>query len=179
MFAIRRREFIALLGSATTWPIAARGQQRERMRWIGVLIGGLAADDPAWQARGNGFVQGLQELGWSVGRNVRIDYRWGLGDVTRRRKGAEELVAMQPLNQFALNPPVHCSAARGVCASSSEKVIEVGFPHQDFNLIVRQRHFDCLILSFCKSPFGRIRTRNPRMSQRFHSARFWNRSSRR
>jgi putative ABC transport system substrate-binding protein len=101
----RRRDVIRLLGSAAAWPLAARGQQREQTRRIGVLVSNLSADDPEWQARGNAFVQGLQELGWSVGRNLRIDYRWGLSDVTRRRKGAEELVAMQPDVLFAAAGP--------------------------------------------------------------------------
>jgi len=93
---LKRREFITLLGGAATWPLAARAQQRERMRRIGVLVGNLAADDPEWQARGNAFVQGLQERGWSDGRNMRIEYRWGLGDPDRQRKYAAELVALAP-----------------------------------------------------------------------------------
>jgi putative ABC transport system substrate-binding protein len=77
-----RREFIMLLCgtsavSSITWPLAALGQQLTRMRRIGVLVSGLAADDPEWQARGTAFVQGLQELGWTDGRNVRIDTRFG------------------------------------------------------------------------------------------------------
>jgi putative tryptophan/tyrosine transport system substrate-binding protein len=75
---MRRREFIAVLGSAAAWPAVARAQQRERVRRIGFLYSNLAPDDPEGQARSNAFVQGLQELGWSVGRNLRIDYRWGL-----------------------------------------------------------------------------------------------------
>jgi len=78
------------------WPLAARAQQRERMRRIGVLVSILAADDPEWQARGNAFVQSLQERGWSDGRNVRIEYRWGLGDQDRLRKYAAELVSFAP-----------------------------------------------------------------------------------
>src|SRR5215468_3836295 len=77
--AVKRREFIALVGSAAAWPLAAHAQQRERMRRIGVLASNLAADDPEWQVRSNAFVQGLQERGWSDGRNVRIEYRWGWG----------------------------------------------------------------------------------------------------
>ena len=72
-----RREFITLLGgAAATWPLAARGQQGERVRRIGVLIN-MAADDPEGHARITAFAQGLQEAGWTTGRNVRIDYRWG------------------------------------------------------------------------------------------------------
>src|SRR5262245_16377233 len=94
---MRRREFIMLVGGvAAGWPLAARAQQRERMRRIGVLVGGLAADDPVWQARSNAFVQGLQDRGWSDGRNMRVEYRWGLGDPDRLRKYAAELVALAP-----------------------------------------------------------------------------------
>ena len=94
---IRRRDFITLLGGAAfAWPLTARAQQRERMRRIGVLASNLTADDPEWQVRSNTFVQGLQERGWSDGRNVRIEYRWGLGDSDRLRKYAAELVALAP-----------------------------------------------------------------------------------
>jgi putative ABC transport system substrate-binding protein len=93
---MNRRTFITLLGGGGAWPIAARAQQRERMRRIGVLVSGLAADDPEWQARGTAFVQGLQELGWTDGRNVRVEYRFGLGDPDRLRKFAAELVALAP-----------------------------------------------------------------------------------
>jgi putative ABC transport system substrate-binding protein len=93
---MQRREFIALLGGAAAWPVAGRAQQPERIRRIGVLVSTLAADDPEWQARGNAFVQGLQERGWSDGRNVRIEYRWGLGDANRLGKYAAELVALAP-----------------------------------------------------------------------------------
>src|SRR5215471_7181705 len=91
-----RRGFITLLGGAAAWPLTARAQQRAPMRRIGVLVTGLAADDPEWQSRGTAFVQGLQELGWSEGRNVRIEYRWGLNDQERARKAAAELVAFNP-----------------------------------------------------------------------------------
>jgi putative ABC transport system substrate-binding protein len=92
---IRRRDFITLLGSAAAWPLAARAQQPERMRRIGVLMSG-SADDSAALAQISAFAQGLQERGWSVGINVRIDYRWGAGDVDRFRKYAAELVALAP-----------------------------------------------------------------------------------
>ena len=92
---MRRREFIAGLGISAAWPIATRAQQL-RMRRIGVLASALAADDSEWQARGTAFVQGLQELGWTAGRNVRIDYRWALGDADRLRRHASELVALEP-----------------------------------------------------------------------------------
>src|SRR4029077_5857568 len=75
---MRRRDFITALGgmAAVSWPLAARAQQPDRMRRIGVFTN-LASDDGEGQSRNAAFLQGLQELGWSVGRNVRIDYRWG------------------------------------------------------------------------------------------------------
>jgi ABC-type uncharacterized transport system substrate-binding protein len=92
---MKRREFIALLGGAAAWPFAARAQQPERMRRIGVLMNGTA-DDPVTQSRLTAFVQGLQESGWTVGRNLQIDYRWGAGNVERYRTFAAELVALKP-----------------------------------------------------------------------------------
>jgi len=93
---MRRREFITLIGgSAVAWPIAARAQQGQRMRRIGMLMN-LASDDAEEQARIAAFHQGLQQLGWTVGRNVQIDYRWGAGNADRIRKFAAELVALAP-----------------------------------------------------------------------------------
>jgi putative tryptophan/tyrosine transport system substrate-binding protein len=93
---MRRREFITFFGSAAAaWPLAARAQQAERIRRIGVLMS-LAADDPEDQARVAAFRQGLQQLGWTDGRNIRIDYRWGAGEPDRYRKYAAELVALGP-----------------------------------------------------------------------------------
>ena len=102
---IRRREFIVMLGGAASTAFAARAQPRERMRRIGVLMS-LAADDPEAQARHAAFLQGLQEWGWTVGRNVRIDYRWAAGDADRIRKYAEELVALAPDVILATGSPV-------------------------------------------------------------------------
>jgi putative ABC transport system substrate-binding protein len=96
MFDLRRREFITLLGgAAAAGPLAARAQQAERMRRIGVLMN-LAADDAEGQGRVAAFQQALQELGWTDGRNVRIDYRWAAGDTGRFRRYAEELLALAP-----------------------------------------------------------------------------------
>jgi putative ABC transport system substrate-binding protein len=93
---MRRRDFIkATVSAVTAWPLAGRAQQRDRMRRIGVLMA-LAADDPAGQARFIAFVQALQELGWTDGRNVRIDTRWAAGDAERFRRYAAELVALAP-----------------------------------------------------------------------------------
>jgi len=92
---MRRREFISLIGGAVTWPLAAHGQQRAGMRRI-VEFTLLNSDDPEAQARNAAFLQALQELGWTVGRNVRIDYRWGGGDPDQMRRYAAELVALAP-----------------------------------------------------------------------------------
>src|SRR6516165_9013062 len=92
---MNRRQFITLLGGAVAWPLAARAQQPERMRRIGLLLT-AAADDPESLARVGAFLQGLQELGWTDGRNVRLEYRWGSGDAERIRKYAAELVALAP-----------------------------------------------------------------------------------
>jgi putative ABC transport system substrate-binding protein len=90
---MRRRTFITLIGGAASWPLAARAQQR--MRRVGALMY-LAADDPDSPARVAAFARGLQELGWIEDRNVRIDYRWGGGDIDRVRRYAAELVALEP-----------------------------------------------------------------------------------
>jgi putative ABC transport system substrate-binding protein len=91
---MRRREFITLLGGAAAWPHLARAQQPDRMRRIGVLIG--ATDDQETQARLAAFRQALQQLGWTDGRNVRIDTRWGVANADDIRKYAAELVALAP-----------------------------------------------------------------------------------
>src|SRR5437016_5627611 len=93
---IRRREFITLLGgAAAAWPLAASAQQRERMRRVGVLTIG-AESDPYAQANVADFLRGLAELGWSDGRNVRIEVRWGAADPDRHRRYSAELVAFAP-----------------------------------------------------------------------------------
>jgi ABC-type uncharacterized transport system substrate-binding protein len=90
---MRRRDFITLVGGAAAWPLTARAQQPGRR--IGVLMP-VAADDPEGQDRVAAFLQGLQQLGWTDGRNVRIDYRWAAGDAERIRSYAAELVALAP-----------------------------------------------------------------------------------
>jgi putative ABC transport system substrate-binding protein len=96
MFGIGRREFITMLGGASVmWPLAAGAQQNERMRRIGVLMN-LAADDPEGQARLAALLEGLRELGWTDGKNVRIDTRWAASDVARARRYAAELIAPAP-----------------------------------------------------------------------------------
>src|SRR5712671_6656157 len=97
---VRRREFITFLGSAAAWPLAARAQQSRRMRRVGALLP-YAANDPQAQTRNAAFLQGLQQLGWTVGTNVQIDYRWAAGKEDDTRKYAAELVALAPDVIFA------------------------------------------------------------------------------
>jgi putative tryptophan/tyrosine transport system substrate-binding protein len=91
---MKRREFITLLGSAAAWPITARAQQPSGMRRIGVLVN-LPSDDSESQARVGAFLQGLQEFGWVIGRNVRVEYRWAT-DAASLSRNAAELVALAP-----------------------------------------------------------------------------------
>ena len=95
MSHMRRREFITLLGGAAAWPFAARAQQGERMRRVGILLP-VAADDAEFQTRVGAFLQGLQQLGWAIGRNVRIDTRWAGANAAEIRRHAAELVALAP-----------------------------------------------------------------------------------
>jgi putative tryptophan/tyrosine transport system substrate-binding protein len=98
---VKRREFITLFGAAAAWPLAARAQ--ERVRRIGVLQGGGDRDDPRLQSYSDAFLQALQQLGWTDGRNVKIDYRWPAGDADKARKYAAELVALAPDVILAVN----------------------------------------------------------------------------
>ena len=91
---IRRREFITLLGGAAAWPLAARAQQVEQTRRIGVLMS-TAAEDPEGRARIAAFLGGLQQSGWTDGHNAQIEVRWPRGD-TEARQYATELVALAP-----------------------------------------------------------------------------------
>jgi putative tryptophan/tyrosine transport system substrate-binding protein len=92
---MRRREFIAGLGSAVAWPLAAQAQQPDRMRRIGVLMR-LDEKDPTVKSIVSVFAQALADLGWTEGRNVWMDFRWGGGDTDRVRALAQELVGLQP-----------------------------------------------------------------------------------
>jgi putative ABC transport system substrate-binding protein len=92
---MKRRSFIALLGGAAAWPLAARAQQGERMRRIGVFMD-YPAEHPEGQVRNAAFLQGLEELGWTIGRSVQTNYRWGIGDADLMRRYATELVALEP-----------------------------------------------------------------------------------
>src|ERR1700686_3267931 len=107
---MRRREFIA--GVVTVaWPLAARAQQPVRMRRIGVLMA-TDENDPEAKARLSGFTQGLAELGWTDGRNLRMDVRWAAGSVDRMRMLAKELVDLQPEMIFAPTTPVTAALQR-------------------------------------------------------------------
>jgi ABC-type uncharacterized transport system substrate-binding protein len=101
---LKRWEFIALLGGAAAWPLAARTQQAERMRRVGVLMN-LAADDAEGQDRIAAFLRELQQLGWTEGRNLLIDHRWAAGDTGRFQRYAEELLALAPDVIFASATP--------------------------------------------------------------------------
>jgi putative ABC transport system substrate-binding protein len=92
---VKRREFVTLLGGAAAWPLAARAQQPDQVRRVGVLMN-VAADDPEAHARNVAFLQSLQEFGWTEGRNLRIDHRWAAGDADRLRRDAAELLALAP-----------------------------------------------------------------------------------
>jgi putative tryptophan/tyrosine transport system substrate-binding protein len=92
---MQRRDFLGVLGCAAAWPLAARAQQPERMRRIGALMG-IAESDPEGQRYIEAFLQGLQDLGWTPGRNVQIEYRWGGSDPNRIQTNATELVGLKP-----------------------------------------------------------------------------------
>src|SRR5215217_1545854 len=116
---MRRREVITLVGLAVVWPLAASAQQGERVRRIGVLMN-LASDDPEAQARIAAFRQELQQLGWTDGRDLRIDYRWA-GDASRFHGYAEELLALAP-------DVILTSATRSPWASSIAWRAQAGTP---------------------------------------------------
>jgi len=96
---LKRREFITLLGGAVVWPLAAHARQPERMRRVGVLMN-TAADDPEGQARVTAFLDGMAQLGWIDGRNMRIDTRWAADDADLYRRYAPELVALDVKNEM-------------------------------------------------------------------------------
>ena len=121
---MRRREFITLLGGAAA-SLAARGARAaaERMRRIGVLQGGADTDDPRSQPNITAFLQALQQLGWTDGRNVKIDYRWPAGDADKARKYAAELVALAPDVILAISTP---SLASLLQATRTVPIVFVG-----------------------------------------------------
>ena len=108
---IRRREFITLLGGAAAWPLAARAQQGERMRRIGVLTA-MAPEDPDTKARLAAFGEALERLGWSEGRNIRTEYRFGAGQFGRYEALAKELVALKPDVILAQTTPIAIALQR-------------------------------------------------------------------
>jgi len=108
---MRRREFIALLGNAAAWPVAARAQQPDRMRLIGVLMA-FAESDPAAQSEVAGFRDALKKLGWMEGNNLRIELRWGTGDADRIKTFAKELVDLRPDAILGQTTPVIGALAR-------------------------------------------------------------------
>jgi putative ABC transport system substrate-binding protein len=108
---MRRREFISLIVGAAAWPLAARAQQRDRMRRLGVLMP-YAASDPEIESRLTAFRQALERLGWSEDRNVRIDYRFAAGSSDRYLPLARELMALQPDVIVAVTTPVATTLQR-------------------------------------------------------------------
>jgi putative tryptophan/tyrosine transport system substrate-binding protein len=108
---IKRREFIAGLGSAAAWPLAPGAQQGARMRRIGVLMV-FEENDPAGEARFSGFAQGLSELGWTDGRNLRMDVRWAGDNVDRMWTFAKELVDLQPDVLLSIGTPATAALQR-------------------------------------------------------------------
>src|SRR5262252_199611 len=104
---IRRRKFLATLGAAAAWPLAARAQQPEKVRRVGILMP-FAPDDPEARLRVAALEQGLRDLGWVDSRNLRIDYRWAVGDPGRFHRYAEELLALAPdVILASATPSVH------------------------------------------------------------------------
>jgi putative tryptophan/tyrosine transport system substrate-binding protein len=113
---MQRRQFIALLGGAATWPLAARAQQDQRVRRLGVLSA-LAEDDPESVARRPAFEQALKALNWTDGSNLQIDYRWAAGDAERIRKLVAEIIALEPdviLTSGSLVVPLMMQATRTI-----------------------------------------------------------------
>jgi putative ABC transport system substrate-binding protein len=93
---VKRRAFISLLGGAAAWPLAAGSQPAKQKRRIVAVLWNFASDDAEGLLRLTSFGQGLQELGWTLGRNLRIEYRWGAGDADRIRKNVAEVLALAP-----------------------------------------------------------------------------------
>src|SRR5262249_36777537 len=129
---MRRREFITLVGgAAAAWPLGARAQQPDRMRRIGILLP-AAADDPVYQTRVGAFLQELQSLGWSIGRNVRIDTRWGAADAAQIRRHAAELAALAPdvilaFGSSTVGPMMQASRSVPIVFPGSVDPVAAGF----------------------------------------------------
>ena len=112
MPGMRRRDFVALLSGAAAWPFAARAQQPERVRRVGVLQG-TAENDPETQARTKAFRQALAALGWTEGRDILIDYRYAAGDAARLKAYATEMVSAGPDLILANSTPVVAALRQG------------------------------------------------------------------
>ena len=129
---MQRREFITLLsGVATAWPFTARAQQPERMRRIGVLLPGTS-DDAEYEARQSAFLQALQQLGWTDGRNVLIDTRWAAGDPNLIRKHAAELIALAPdviltAGSATMGPLLQATRAVPIVFTTVPDPVDAGF----------------------------------------------------
>jgi putative tryptophan/tyrosine transport system substrate-binding protein len=139
---VRRREFITLVGGAMAWPLAARAQQPGRMRRVGVLMA-FDENDPEAKAYLSGFTQGLAELGWTDGRNLRMDVRWAAGNVDRMRMSAKELLDLQPDVILAHGTPATAAFQREtrtisiVFASVSDPIgdgLVASLPHPNGNI---------------------------------------------
>ena len=131
---MKRREFIALVGgSAAAWPVAARAQQPERMRRIGVLLP-ATSDDVEFQARVGAFLQGLQQLGWRIGRNVRIDIRWATPAAEAVRRHAAELAALAPdvilaFGASSMGPMLQATRTVPIVFPATVDPVGAGFVH--------------------------------------------------
>ena len=112
---MQRRQFITLLGGAAVWPLAARAQQPDRVRRVGVLMG--IADDPEGQARVMVFKQALHALGWIEGRNIQFIYRWSAGDATHARQFANELLDLRSDVILANTTPIAVAVREITCIS--------------------------------------------------------------
>jgi putative tryptophan/tyrosine transport system substrate-binding protein len=137
---MQRREFITLVGSAAAWPLAARAEQQERMRRIFVLMG--TANDAEAQTRAEALRQALQVLGWTMGRNIQIDYSFGSGDVERMRVYAKEAVASGPdLILAQTNPALDATQLAAFLSSSCRFRTRSAEGLSKASLIRRQYHW--------------------------------------
>ena len=129
---MRRRDFVkGIVGSAVVWPLAARAQQLDRMRRIGIFLP-AAADDAVFQTRVGAFLQELQSLGWSIGRNVRIDTRWSAADAAQIRRHAAELAALAPdvilaFGSSTVGPMMQASRSVPIVFPGSVDPVAAGF----------------------------------------------------
>src|SRR5215471_12375018 len=129
---MRRRDFIKVVaGSAVAWPLAARAQQLDRMRRIGILLP-AASDDSEFQTRVGAFLQELSLLGWAIGRNVRIDTRWAAADAAQIRRHAAELAALAPdvilaFGSSTVGPMMQASRSVPIVFPGSVDPVAAGF----------------------------------------------------